>query len=155
MILNLGVEDVPYSQAPSKRAKKPTAGTVSTGDVATWLENRYHVMEVFYNENQQEIAQDVADSLRGALESVMMGAPGTLDPYGSATSEIEDRFKQFLSQGVMETLGYPGVPTQAALDRRSGKKRSGRFKKRRPGTGVSFIDTGLYQANFKAWIDPT
>jgi hypothetical protein len=81
-----------------------------------------------------------------------MGAPAGIDPYGGATSEIEDRFKQFLSTGVMETLGFPGVPTQAALDRRAGKKRSGRFKKKRPSTGVSFIDTGLYQSSFRAWM---
>lgn len=153
MKLVLGVIDLPYSEPPSKGQKKATAGTVTTGDVAGFLENRYHIMESFYELHGQEIADDLAESMQGTLESLMMGAPASIDPFGSATSQIDDRFKQFLSTGEMETLGYPGVPTQAALDRRSGKRRSARFKRRRPGPGTSFIDSGLYQSSFKSWID--
>ena len=154
MILHLGVIDQPYAQPPParRRRRKIAAGNQTTGDVATWLENRYHVMEVFFQQNQQGVASDLEESLSGALENLLMGAPTSIDAFGSATSKIEDRLKQFIVQGDMEKLGYPGVPTQAALDRRSGKRRSARFKGRRPGTGVSFVDSGLYQASIKAWI---
>lgn len=153
-LLHLGVVDVPYAQAPSPRQRKPRAGTVTTGDVAGWLETKYHVMEIFYEEHQGDVAGDLENSLQGAIESVLMGAPaGRLDPFGGATSKIEDRFRKFLDDGEMEKLGYPGVPTQAALDRKAGKRRSPRFKRRKPGTGVSFIATGLYQSSFKSWME--
>ncbi len=155
MILHLGVVDVPYVAKPSSWQTKPTSGTVTTGDVAGWLENRYHVMEIFYEEKQADIAGDLELSVSGAIESFIMGAPAQLDPFGGATSKIEDRFKQFLSQGEIERLSYPGIPTQASLDRRAGKGRSSRFKRKgkTSKTGPSFIDTGLYQASFKSWID--
>jgi hypothetical protein len=154
MILHLGVGDVPYNQAPSPRQKKPRAGTVTTGDVAGWLENRYHVMEIFYLENQAFVAAALEDGLQGALESLLQGASPRHDPFGSGTSKIEDRFKQFLSLGEIDKLGIPGVPTQAAKDRASGKVRSPRFKnKRATGAAVSFIASGLYQTSFKAWVD--
>lgn len=154
MRLHLGVVDVPYAQAPPKgRSKKARSGTVTTGDVATWLENRYEVMGTFLDLHEQEIGDDLARSASDAIDSLGAGAPPSLDPFGSATSSIEDRFKQFLATGEMEKLGVAGVPTQAALDRRSGRKRSGRMKRRRGGTGVSFIDTGLYQSSAKVWVE--
>jgi len=48
----------------------------------------------------------------------------------------------------METLGYPGVPTRAAL-----MGVNSRLKKRRGKRRPSFRDTGLYQASFMAWVD--
>ena len=153
--LHLGVIDVPYVEAPSKRQRKARAGTVTTGDVATWLENRYHVMEHFAQLHEQDIATDLASSLAGALESFMMGAPVSHDAFGSAASSIEDRMKNMIAMAELDALGYPGIPTQAAQDRASGKKRSSRFKRKR-GTNskpVSFYDTGLYFASLRSWID--
>jgi hypothetical protein len=66
-------------------------------------------------------------------------------------AEIEERFKDFLSLQEMDKLGVPGVPTEAAK-----KGKSSRFKRRRSKGGAprpSFIDTGLYQSSFKAWVD--
>jgi hypothetical protein len=155
--LVLGVTDIPYVQKPSPRQRKIRGGTVTTGDVAGFLEDRYHVMEVFARENETKIAGYLEDGLRGSLESLLMGAPPSLDPFGSGTAKIEERFKNFLSLGEMDALGYPGVPTQAAINRASGKRRSARFKRRRgPATNVapvSFVDTGLFSSSFKAWID--
>jgi len=153
--LHLGVNDIPYNEPPpsgKRRRKKIAAGTQTTGDVAEILEAKYHIFENFWELHKENIAGDLEDGLAGALESLLMGAPTSLDVFGSATSKIGDRFKKFLSEGEMEKIGYPGVPTQAALDRRSGKKRSARFKRARPGTGVSFIDSGLYSASSLAWI---
>lgn len=153
-MLNLGVVDVPYVLAP-KRRSKTTAGTVTTGQVAEWLENRYHILEHFWQLHGAEVASDLEESFTGALESLMMGAPVGADPYAAASSAIEDRMKKFIIEGEMDALGYPGIPTQAAKDRASGRRRSSRFKRRR-GTGqrpVSFYDTGLYQSSLKAWVD--
>ena len=140
LTLHLGVLDVPYSHSPE--------GT-TTGDVAEILEAKYHPMEAFVELHLSEIAEDLAQGFQGTLESILMGAPPPSDPFATGTGKIEDRFKQFLSLGEMEALGYPGVPTKAAIERRSS-----RFKtKRGPAQRPSFIETGQYQASFKAWID--
>jgi hypothetical protein len=158
-VLHLGVIDLPYQIPPPKRRRRRiSAGQVTTGDVATWLENRYHIMEVFYEEHRDDIVGNAIDeSLQGAIESVMLGAPPAIDPFGSATSKIEDGLKQFIVGGEMEKLGYPGVPTKAAQLRASGRRRGARFKTAQAtGTGaaaVSFYDSGLYEGSIKAWVD--
>ena len=148
-VLHLGVIDLPYVTAPKRRQRKASAGTKTTGDVAGWLENKYHPMEIYYETHKQDIfAAEIEKSLEGALESIMLGAPPTLDPFGSATSAIEDGFKKFLTNKEMETLGYPGVPTQAAIE-----GINHRLKLRRGPRRPSFVDTGLYLASSKAWVD--
>jgi hypothetical protein len=141
-VLHLGVIDLPYT------GKKRS---VTTGDVAGFLENKYHVMEVFAIHNETYIANKLEKSLVGTMESLLMGAPATLDPFGAGASQIEDKFKSFLSTRAVEKVGIAGVPTGAALSGVSRRHKSGftRGRKRRP----SFIDTGLYQSSFKAWVD--
>lgn len=165
--LHLGVIDVSYlppqptTPQPKKAPKRPGRSRVhkrhakkyeniSTGDVAEILEAKYHIFEVFFREHEADIAKDIENSLGGAIESLLMGGPPQLDAFGSATSSIEARMKRFLSDQEMEKLGYPGVPTQAAL-----RGVSHRFKnpyaKRAPRP--SFIDTGTLQASMKSWVD--
>lgn len=151
MILHLGVIDVPYHLAPSPRQKKPRASTVTTGDVATYLEDRYHILEHFFQHHEADIAADCEQSLSGAIENFMAGAPPSNDPLAGATSAIEDRMKQFLSTQEIERIGFPGIPTQAARKGVSHRRKHPYAKKnpRRP----SFIDTGLMQSSYKAWTE--
>lgn len=135
MRLHLGVIELPY-----------TNGSESTGDVAQYLEDKYHVMDVFAGSHIDEIADDMADSVAGVLESIMAGAPLTLDPFADAMGKTKDRFHQFLT--TEEMAGWPGVPTQAALDGRTSRRKN-KIGPRRP----SFIDTGLYFSSFKAWVE--
>lgn len=135
MILHLGVIDQRYASED-----------VSTGDVAEFLEAKYHVMEVFAGTHIDQIADDMADNVAGVLENMMAGAPIVADPFLEAMGKTEDRFKNFLS--LEEMAGWPGVPTQAALD-----GVSSRFKRQHGPRRPSFIDTGLYQSSFKAWIE--
>ncbi|MEJ0017531.1 MAG: hypothetical protein WDN25_13390 [Acetobacteraceae bacterium] len=167
--LHLGTIDVPYSassysgptspkrvigQARRGKANTPhnaAPNTTTTGDVAEILEAKYHVMEVFYEDvGADAVAKAIEHSVADAIESLAMGAPADIDPHAGAMSEIETAFKLFLSQKEIEAVGIPGVPTKAAL-----LGVSHRFAhphaKRAPRP--SFIDTGLYQANFKAWVD--
>src|SRR5271167_741677 len=99
-VLHLGVLDQPYSFAPLPGKRRPTkvaGGTQTTGDVAQWLEDRYHVMEVFYELHAADVvAPALEDSLQGALESILMGASASLDPLGSALGTIEDAFRTFI-----------------------------------------------------------
>lgn len=162
MTLHLGVIDVPYiagTVAPRRtvvRRNRKTgqetsftaapSGHQTTGDVASILEDKYEVMGTFAEEIGPHIADAIANSMAGAIENLMMGAPSDGDPFGTATGEIEQAFKLFLDQKEMD--GRDGVPTQASLD---GVNHRLKIKKGDPRP--SFIDTGLYQSSFKAWVD--
>ena len=161
--LHLGVMVVPYAGPELKTVQQhynamkrgrpltaSSAGPVDTGMVAEWLENRYGVMTAFFGMHGQEIADALVNSLLGAAESVMMGAPPTVDPFGAMSSDVKTLFSKFLESKEIEGLGLPGVPTEAAL-----RGVSHRFKrpyvKRSPRP--SFIDTGTYETAFRAWAD--
>lgn len=159
LTLHLGVVDVPYKEPTLKveRYGVTSVASITTGDVASILEAEYHPMEIYFNLHERDVALALEDGLAGVLESLLTGAPLTLDLFGSATAKIEEGFKAFLSNGEMEALGYPGVPTAA----------SGKTDKRKGGVNhrlkhpyasdnpsrPSFIDTGEYQASFKVWVD--
>jgi hypothetical protein len=150
MKLHFGVFDVPYRLAPSRRQRKARAGTVTTSDVAGFLENKYGLMEAFFESQKDGIVGDLEEGLQGVLESFLMGAPPQLDAFGSGVAKIEDRFKQFLSTQKAEQVGIPGVPTEAALAGVNPrlKRPHAKGNPRRP----SFIATGLFQSSFKAWV---
>lgn len=138
--LHLGVVDVPYADAGGK----------TTGDVAEILEAKYHVMRIFFQLNDKKIVKYLEDGVRGHVENIIMGGPASGAPFAEGLGKIESRFRDFLSRKEMDSLGYPGVPTAAAL-----RGVSHRFKK--PGSRraprPSFVDTGLFQSSFRAWVD--
>jgi hypothetical protein len=169
MTLHLGVIDIPYGNptlAPLKAKKgkitakgkkkkasvkkAASAKTITTGDVAEILEEEYHIMRQFFEMNSGAIVKDLEKSLAGKLESVLLGALPNGDPFLEGTSKIDERFRRFLTRGDLEKVGYPGVPTQAAL-RGVNHRLKHPYKRRAPRP--SFIDTGLYQANFKSWVE--
>lgn len=151
--LHLGVIDVPHDNI-SKKAK---ASNKTTGDVAEILEGKYHLFRVFLETHEAEIVADLEAGLQSAADAILSGAPVNLDPFGEGTSSITARMKDFLAQGEMEKLGYPGVPVKA-----SGKTpfRKGGINHRlkhpyssKNSPRQSFIDTGQLQASMKAWVD--
>lgn len=160
--LHLGVVDIPYVEPPQapkrvakarkgkanrpRKSKTPTQPTETTGMVAEILEDHYGIMQTFADRHLGEIADIFADNMAGALESIMMGAPPTIDPFGKATEDVKAKFQAFLDNKEMD--GMPGVPTKAALD-----GESKRLKRRHGPPRPSFINSGLYQASFKDWID--
>jgi len=85
-----------------------------------------------------------------AVELVMMGRRGA-DPYARAMSDLQHRFRRFISSREVERVGIPGVPTQAAL-RGVNHRLKHPYRKSNPRR-PSFRDTGLYEASFRAWID--
>lgn len=145
MKLRIGVIDVPYTSSGLPGVGK---GGETTGDVAEILEAKYHVMETLYNLNEGAITDALRDGLEGTLESLLMGAPPTQNPFGSAESKIDDILKAGLSAQQLDGT-IPGVATQAAKD-----GVSHRFKRpyvKRPPR-PSFIDTGLYQTSIKTEV---
>lgn len=163
-VLHLGVNDVPYTSAGAVTPRRvvhrrnragmtetftaPAQGAEMTGDVAVWLEHRYHIMEIFFELHQDDIAEALTESMSGALDNLLMGAPSTGNPLDAGLLVVENLFRKFLSEREIEFLGFPGIPTMAA---KLGVNH--RLKQKRGAPRPSFIDTGLYQANFRAWID--
>jgi hypothetical protein len=151
VVLHFGVVEFPYSwvQGKGKRAVKRSR-TTTTGDVAEILEAKYKIYERFWELHKEEIIDALSEAIQSSLESALMGAPLRNDVYLSATAEIEALFRKFLSERELESKGYPGIPTAAAL-----KGVNHRLKRpyvssnpRRP----SFIDTGVYESAFRAWV---
>lgn len=158
-VLSLGVVDIPYVDRETKAASRkrikagrhaPASGTntTTTGDVAEILEAKYHVFEVFFEVAQNDIVKALEQSLGGALETALMRRTIGPNPYAEVESAIKERFDAFLTNREMEGLGYPGVPTQAAIDgvNHRFKHPYRKSNPRRP----SFVDTGLYLASFVA-----
>lgn len=164
MKLVLGVIDIPYVQnfdkepkkipkAKKGKANKPIrtvgpSGTETTGDVATWLENKYGVMQVFADQQEPAIAQALENSLAGAMESQLMGAPAGMNAFGTAEHEIGQMFRTFLDEEEVAQAGVKGVPTEAAK-----KGVNHRLKENKGDPRPSFVDTGKYQNSFVAWVE--
>lgn len=139
LILHLGVIDIPYAGE---------LGT-TTGDVASFLETKYGVMQRFFDLHENDIATVMTDGLRNTIEDIVAGAPATLDPYGTAMNKIGQEFRVYIDIEEITKTGVPGVPTQAAL---IGKSK--RFKRQRGPRRPSFIDSGDYQQSFSSWVEP-
>lgn len=132
--LHFGVIDIPYDE-----------GKATTGDVAEILEAKYKIMQTFFDLHQDKIADFLAKDMAAQIENMLAGAPIPHEPLGEAMGEIKALFAKFLDDEEMN--GAEGVPTDAAL-----KGISRRFKKLKSGRRPSFIDTGSYQASFRAWV---
>jgi len=123
--------------------------SVNTGDVAGWLEKRYGIMGAFYRVyGDKLVGPALEESFMGYLESVMMGAPPSIDKFGSATQAIQAKFRDFISSKEAESVGIIGTPTHAAL-----MGVNSRLKIMHGPRRPSFRDTGLYMASFRSWID--
>lgn len=151
-VVNLGVIDQPYSFSENvgkvKTGKNKGKSNVSmTGDVAEILEEKYGVMQFFFDRYEKEIMASLEEGLQGAFESMLMGAPVNEQPFAAGCSEVEDMFKRFLEAKEMDGQAN-GVPTKASL-----MGVSHRFKSKRGPVRPSFIDTGLYENSFKCWVE--
>lgn len=152
--LHLGVIDLPYADASyrSVKRKKPrrsSAGSRTTGDIATILEAKYGIMAFFYEKYEKKIMETLEESFIGAARTIALGGPLTIDPGSEASSKIEAMFRNMLTNKELDGQ-VPGVATQASLDGVS-HRFAKPYAKRRPRP--SFIDTGLYEGSFKAWVD--
>lgn len=141
LTLHLGVLVQPY-RTPGKKA------SVTTGDVARFLEDRYALMQTYYRVRGNVVAAAMEGSLRTALEALMMGR--AVDPWGPASQAIQSDFREWISSRAAEQAGMAGVPTKAALrgvnHRLKHPYRSS--NPRRP----SFRDTGLFMNSFRSWV---
>lgn len=138
MILHLGVEDIAYSDKDSK-------GAVTTGEVADILEGKYHVMEVFYQLYEKEIADNISATFAEAIESILQGNTN-LNIEKLPFDKIEHSFRDYL-----DAREWTGVSAQVIMAAKEGVTHRKKGKKRgseRP----EFIDTGLYQQSMRVWV---
>jgi hypothetical protein len=151
--LMLGVVDVAYSNGD---------GTTTTGDVAGYLEDEYHVMRTFLEIYEDQIGEFLADAMVGEIESLAQGKPVTI--FGkdvnthlgdrvisgaSVNGKIEEAFRDYLD--AREWQGVSGQTVDAAdagINHRKKKPYASNNKAR-----AAFVDTGLYQASFRAWLE--
>ena len=153
--LVMGVVDVPYENegiTPKRKTKRGEGSSrgapTTTVDVATILEEKYSVMQTFYDARKQDITASLVSSAEGALEDLFAGGHPT-DPFAETGQFVQSEFRTFLMSAEIESLGIPGVPTKAAQNRRSL-----RFKaKVGPSERPSFIDTGTYELSMRSWVE--
>lgn len=146
--LHLGVLDINYEYDAS----------MSTYDVATILEEKYGIMQKFYEMHETEIAtkmaENVARSLTNAIVKGDFAAPradaSTIFGTDEAMDWMKNRFSEFISSQEVERSGIAGVPTMAALKGVNHRLKRPYVKDnpRRP----SFRDTGTYESSFKSWV---
>ena len=151
--LTFGVNDLPYSHSDNlgtvKKGKtKGAARVATTGEVAEILEEKYHIMETFWNLHGAEIIEDHSEALSGAFEGLLQGSPVSPNVFAAGNAETEARFRNFLSMREMDALGIAGVPTKASL-----VGASSRFKGKKGSPRPSFIDTGLLESSFVAEVE--
>lgn len=138
MRINLGCVDIPY-----------TDSSETTFGVASILEEKYGVMQTFFDLHSKDIADQIANSIATAIEQSHAGVE-TPDVFAGSMSKTEEMFRTYLDKEEMAGI-IKGVPTQAALDGKNSRKKykSKKQGKRRP----SFIDSSLYRISFRAWVD--
>jgi hypothetical protein len=150
--LHLGVVDVGYVDGD---------GATTTGDVAGYLEGRFHIMRTFLEQEEDFIHGQLVDAVAGAIESIAQGRPvpglngslgtklDTRQLFGASVNQrIEERFRDFLDSGEMNRYLPATQQSKAAANGINHRKKN-------PDTGQArqaFIDTGLYQAAFRAWM---
>lgn len=153
MELELGVVKTTYEDGSGK----------TTVDVAKILEAKYNVMGTFYYAREGKIAEWLAQSARNAIRELSHGRVKE-NIFADAENKIEESFRDFLDAGEMATIFSGLTESEAAYFIAStggftGAAEAGvrhRFlhpyassNKPRP----AFIDTGLYQSSFRAWME--
>ena len=163
LVLRLGVLDVPY-QGVAGKTKTAAAdiarhvasnGTsapsgVTTGDVAGYLEDEYHVMENFFELHADDILGSLEEAIGDHLQDVHSGSSPSVEPFLAGTETIKTMFNKFIDSREMDSIGYPGVPTMAAKNgvNHRFKHPYAKSNPERP----SFRDAGLYEASFRAEV---
>jgi hypothetical protein len=137
--------------------------STTTGDVATYLENDYHVMRTFLELHEDEIGDFLADAMAGEIESLAQGKPviplashnvttqlgdRVIDGH-SVNGRIEEAFRGYLDSREWQLISGQTVDAaDAGVNHRKKRPYSSKNKAR-----AAFVDTGLYQASFRAWLD--
>jgi hypothetical protein len=135
--LHFGVTDVPYPYGGQPR---------STHEVATFLEQRYGVIEFFVTQKEKEIRALMKRQSERHAKSVVAGQEPSLQPM---LAEIKAMFRSFILEKRLDGR-VAGVPTKASLDGVNHRLKHPYAKR---GARPSFFDIGLYVGSFRAWVE--
>lgn len=151
MKLKLGVIDVP----------EPEGGT--SHSVGVELEKNYQLFSRFADYDMPNIVKDLEESIKGGLETYCITGQLPKDMFAASSAETEHRLHTFITEGTVETLGIPGVPTKAALEGRTLRTKTGKqirkvkkgqeFKEIIGKRRASFVYSGIFEASLKVWVD--
>jgi len=151
--LMLGVVDVAYSDKD---------GGATTGAVAGYLEDEYHVMRTFLELYEDQIGEFLADAMVGEIESIAQGKPAAV--FGrdvsthigdrvvsgqSVNGKIEEAFRNYLD--AREWKQASGQTVDAAEQGISLRKKHPYSQNN--SARAEFFSTGLYSASFRAWLE--
>ena len=165
MKLELGVEDVAYSDPDAK-------GATTTGEVAEILEEKYHVMRVFAELHGQDISDAIAKDVSNSMDAILHGERISKIPLQSSMGHVESMFRDYLSEDEWQkTTGQAIAAAQNGVSHRFKDVQSGKsirassvasgkvsaadtkiVTKKTRGPRPAFIDTGLYSASFRAKV---
>lgn len=143
MTLNLGVLDVAYGG---------DKGAQTTGEVAEALEARYHVMEIFFELRRDKIANLLAEGMATQIADLMSGMRPNRDPFADIMQDIEVEFRAFLDADEIQKLMPLTQQVTAAQMGVSKRFKDPNNRKGERDARPAFIDTGLFQASFRAWV---
>ncbi|QKJ58790.1 hypothetical protein [Serratia fonticola] len=138
MKVELGVIDMPYDygEEPGK----------TTHQVAMELEDEYKLFTHFFELHRDEIFKSVVEEIQlGLINHIKYGAP--FDQETILLGEVMRTFNIFLEREEMAGLCGDRVPTEA-----SKRGVNSRLKIETGEKRPSFIDGGLIQTSFVAWI---
>ena len=163
MKLQLGFESIPYSLrytqysplTPTIKKRRPVMSRPqqeygmgkTVGMVAEELEKKYGIVEAFYGMEQDFVVDNFETAMSNSMAQGMMG--GSWD-YTWDPTPLEGKFRRALSGRKFDGV-LRGVPTRAAQMGVS-HLRADVYRKG-AAARPSFIDTGLYQRSFKAWME--
>jgi hypothetical protein len=143
--LKLGVIEVPEPN-----------GNTSYG-VGKILEEKYTLFSSYVEMHQKDIERELCEALVGAFETFQATGNIARQPFDAAGQELSLGLKKFIYEEELAGK-VAGVPTQAALEgvttRKVGRGKKTKFK--RTKTGIrrpSFIDSGIFEASTKVWIE--
>jgi hypothetical protein len=122
----------------------------TTSEVAKELEAKYGIVDMFYSMEEDTIVNLLEDVFGQELENVLLMQEHSKEVVTTKeTNKIEEKFRRALSSRKFDGV-ISGVPTTAAQ-----RGVSHLYKKpyARRAERPSFIDTGMYQRSFRAWIE--
>lgn len=135
--LHFGFTDAHYAYGDTSR---------TTHDVADFLEAKYHVVENFVTDNEQDIRALVKEQSARHAHAVIKGRP----PNNlKMTTDIKRMFSSYILRKRLDRR-VGGVPTLASL-RGVNHRLKHPYRKGNP-VRPSFYDSGLYLQNFKSWV---
>lgn len=141
----------------------PEPGGITSYGLGKILEDKYSLFSSYVEMHHKDIENELCEALAGAFETFQKTGHVAKKPFDAAGQKLSLGLKKFIYEEELAGK-VAGVPTKAALEGLSTRTMNGKTpKKVRAGqkfkkvkTGVrrpSFIDTGIFEASTKVWIE--